>query len=144
VTIYTYVWSIQPYRGVSVCPAEGTLGLRMGAHLAHLPQTCDAGRSFFSPNRNKPLYKILSGQRDKNQGGLTKMVFESAVYLPEDLSLLGKVLDQVVQSLPPNLRTPYNQVEIARNILACAATGERDPDVLRRAALMDSKVAAAA
>ncbi len=72
------------------------------------------------------------------------MASGSAVYGPEELSLLGKIFDQVVQSLPPNLRTPYNRVEIARNILACAATGERDPDVLRRAALMDSTVAVAA
>jgi hypothetical protein len=72
------------------------------------------------------------------------LVSGSAVYHPEELCLLGNVLDEVVQSLPPNLRTPYNRVEIARNILACADTGERDPDVLRRAALMDSTVAAAA
>ena len=69
---------------------------------------------------------------------------QCAVYHPEDLSLLGKVLDSVVQSLPPNLRTPYNRLAIARNILDCAFTGERDPDVLKRAALMDSTVAVAA
>ncbi len=69
---------------------------------------------------------------------------EGAVYYPEELSLLGKVLDQVLQSLPPNLRTPYNRTALARNILACASTGERDPDELRRAALMNSKVAVAA
>ena len=69
---------------------------------------------------------------------------ESAVYYPEELSLLGKVLDQVVQSFPPNLRTPYNRRALAKNILACASTGERDPDVLRRGALMNSKVAVAA
>jgi hypothetical protein len=69
---------------------------------------------------------------------------ESAVYQPEDLRLLGEVLDEVVQSLPPNLRTSANQVAIARNILACALTGERDPGVLRRAALMHSTGAAAA
>jgi hypothetical protein len=61
---------------------------------------------------------------------------ESAVYYPEELSLLGRVLDQVVDSLPPNLRTPYNRVAIAKNILACSLAGERDPEVLRRAALM--------
>jgi hypothetical protein len=63
---------------------------------------------------------------------------EGAVYGPEELLLLGKVLDQVVQSLPPNLRTPYNRAAIARNILDCACAGERDPDVLGRAALMDT------
>ena len=69
---------------------------------------------------------------------------ESAVYYPEELALLGKILDQVVQSLPPDLHTPYNRTALARNILACASTGERDPDELRRAALMDSKISAAA
>jgi hypothetical protein len=69
---------------------------------------------------------------------------ESAVYHPEELCLLGELLDQVVQSLPPNLRTPYNRVAIARNILACACTGERNPDLLKRAALMDSTAAMAA
>ncbi len=69
---------------------------------------------------------------------------ECTVYDPEELYLLGKVLDHVVQSLPPNLRTPYNRVEIARNILACALTGERNPDLLGRAALMASADAVAA
>jgi hypothetical protein len=49
-----------------------------------------------------------------------------------------------VRSLPPNLRTPYNRAALAQNILACASTGERDPDELRRAALMEPKVSAAA
>jgi hypothetical protein len=69
---------------------------------------------------------------------------EGAVYDPEELSLLGSILDQVMQSLPQNLRTPYNRAAIARNILACACIGERDPDALRRAALMDSAVPVAA
>ena len=69
---------------------------------------------------------------------------QSAVYYPEELALLGRVLDQVVQSLPPNLRTPYNRAAIAQNILASASTGERDPDRLRRAALMEPKVSVAA
>jgi hypothetical protein len=72
------------------------------------------------------------------------MFCEGAVYYPEDLSLLGQVLDRVMQSLPPNLRTPYNRAEIAKNILTCARAGERDPDVLSRAALMDPSVNMAA
>ena len=68
----------------------------------------------------------------------------SAVYDPEELVLLGGILDQVVQSLPPNLRTAQNRAALAQNILACASTGERDPDELRRAALMEPKVSAAA
>jgi hypothetical protein len=42
------------------------------------------------------------------------------------------------------LRTPSNRAALAQNILACASTGERDPDKLRRAALMESKISAAA
>lgn len=69
---------------------------------------------------------------------------QCAVYYPEELCLFGTVLDEVLQSLPPNLRTPYNRAALAANILACASTGERDPDALRRAALLDAKVRAAA
>ena len=69
---------------------------------------------------------------------------ESAVYYPEELSLFGAILDQVMESLPPDLQTSHNRTALAMNILACAATGERDPEELRRAALMGSKVAAAA
>jgi hypothetical protein len=69
---------------------------------------------------------------------------KSSVYDPEELALLGRILDQVVQSLPPDLRTHYNRAAVAKNILACASTGERDPDKLRRAALMTSRVGAAA
>jgi hypothetical protein len=69
---------------------------------------------------------------------------QGAVYYPEELSLLGEVLDQVVQSLPRSMATPHYRAAIAKNILACAATGERDPDELRLAALIDLKVTVAA
>jgi len=69
---------------------------------------------------------------------------ECSVYYPEELSLFGTILDKVIQALPANLRTSYNRTALAMNILACASTGERDPDELRRAALMDSKVRVAA
>jgi hypothetical protein len=65
---------------------------------------------------------------------------QSAVYYPEELSLLGQILDQAVQSLPLNMRTPQNRAAIAKNILACAATGERDPIELGLAALTNLKV----
>jgi len=68
----------------------------------------------------------------------------SVVYYPEELSLLGHVLDQVIKSLPAAMRTPYNRTEIARNMLACAATGERDPIELELAATIDLKVSTAA
>jgi hypothetical protein len=68
---------------------------------------------------------------------------QSAVYYPEELSLLGQILDQAVQSLPLSMRTPQNRAAIAKNILACAATGERDPIELGLAALIDLKVTVA-
>jgi hypothetical protein len=84
-------------------------------------------------------------QRNDNQGGATSMFpDQNAVYYPEELSLLGQIVDQAVQSLPLSMRTPQNRAAIAKNILACAATGERDPIELRLAALINLKVTVAA
>ena len=69
---------------------------------------------------------------------------QSAVYYSEELSLLGQILDQAVQSLPLSLRTPQNRAAIAKNILACVAAGERDPIELRLTALINLKVNIAA
>jgi hypothetical protein len=68
----------------------------------------------------------------------------SVVYDPEELSLLGHILDQAMASLPAAMRTPHTRTEIARNILARAATGERDPIELELAATMDLKISTAA
>jgi hypothetical protein len=69
---------------------------------------------------------------------------QSAVYYPEEFSLLGQILDQAVQSLPLSMRTPQNRAVIAKNILACAAAGERDPFKLELAALINVTVTVAA
>ena len=69
---------------------------------------------------------------------------QGAVYYPEELSLLGEVLDQVVQSLQRTMLTPHVHAAIAKNILASAAAGERDPNELRLAALIDLEVIVAA
>ena len=60
---------------------------------------------------------------------------QCGVYDPEELLLLGDVFDRALASLPTALRTPVNRLGIARNILACAAAGERDPSELERAAV---------
>ena len=57
------------------------------------------------------------------------------VYYPEDLSLLGRIFDQAIASLPAAMRTDANRTEIAKNILRRAAAGERDPIELGLAAL---------
>jgi hypothetical protein len=71
---------------------------------------------------------------------------QSIVYYPEELSLLGHILDQVLESLPVAMRTPYNRTVIAKILLACVAvaTGERDPIKLTLAATIDLKVSTAA
>ena len=113
---------------------------RMSPSSFRLP--AKPGRSPFRPHGNKGLDQSLNRQRGDNRG-MTSMD-RCAVYVPEELALLGRILDQVVQSLPPNLRTADNRAALAQNILACAATGERSPDKLRRAALMEPRVDAAA
>ena len=69
---------------------------------------------------------------------------QSAVYYPEELSLFGQILDQAVQSLPLNMRTPQNRAAIAKNILVVAVTGERDPIEIWLAALITLRVTVAA
>ena len=71
-------------------------------------------------------------------------VNQGAVYYPEDLSLLGEALDRIVQSLPRKMRTRANLAEIAKNILVCAAAGQRDPVELELAAWINATVTAAA
>jgi hypothetical protein len=108
------------------------------------PDLTVARRSFFCPNRNKRFDNISSDRAITKQGRAAQMSPDrSGVYYPEELSLLGHVLNQAVESLPTVMRTPGNRAEIARNILACAATGERDPIELERAALTNLKMTAA-
>ena len=49
---------------------------------------------------------------------------QTAVYDPEEISLLAKILDRAVATLPPSMQTPANRIEIAKIILARAASGE--------------------
>jgi hypothetical protein len=59
------------------------------------------------------------------------------VFQPEELSLFRDIFDQVISDLPPQMRTPVNQARIAKQILDCAAAGERDPTELRVAAALN-------
>ncbi|MGY3533259.1 MULTISPECIES: NolY [Bradyrhizobium] len=54
-------------------------------------------------------------------GRAARMRRDPGVYNPEELQILGRLLDQAVAALPPALRTPANQMRIARLILARAA-----------------------
>ncbi|MEA2885717.1 MAG: hypothetical protein QOD11_77 [Bradyrhizobium sp.] len=65
------------------------------------------------------------------------------IYTREELMLFRRVFESAVASLPAQMRTDRNRSCMAYNLLACAATGERDPVELRVAALIDLQEAAA-
>jgi hypothetical protein len=69
---------------------------------------------------------------------------QSVVYDPEELMLIGRILDHAIESLPAGMRTAHNRTKIAKNLLACAAAGQRDPLELGLVATIDLKVSAAA
>jgi hypothetical protein len=50
---------------------------------------------------------------------------QSAIYGPEELSLLGTIFDQAVASLPATMQTQANRTEIAKIVMDRAAAGER-------------------
>jgi hypothetical protein len=59
-----------------------------------------------------------------------------AVFQPELIELMRAVLDDATAMLPEAKRTSTMKAEIASQILACAAKGERDPLALKNAALL--------
>jgi len=58
-----------------------------------------------------------------------------AVFQPEMIELMKSVLEEVAATLPEAKRTSTMKAEIASQILACAARGERNPAALRVAGL---------
>ena len=59
-----------------------------------------------------------------------------AVFQPELIELMKAVLDDATAMLPEAKRTSTMKAEIASQILAYAAKGERDPVALKMAALL--------
>ena len=59
-----------------------------------------------------------------------------AAFQPEIIALMKTVLDDATAMLPEAKRTSTMKAEIASQILACAAKGERDPMVLKNSALL--------
>src|ERR1700687_1907071 len=59
-----------------------------------------------------------------------------AVFQPELIQLMKTVLDDAAATLPEAKRTSTMKAEIASQILACAAKGERDPVALKNFALL--------
>jgi hypothetical protein len=60
-------------------------------------------------------------------------------YQPNELMLFQRILEDAIAQMPAMKRTSCNKALIARRILDCAATGERDPVELQLAALTDFK-----
>jgi hypothetical protein len=69
------------------------------------------------------------------------MIDQDAAYSPEELAGFRVVFDEAIASLSPMMLTTGNRLRIAENVLACAATGERDPAELGLAALASLRVA---
>ena len=59
-----------------------------------------------------------------------------AVFQPELIELMKSVLEDATAMLPEAKRTSAIKADIASEILACAAKGERDPMVLKNSALL--------
>ncbi len=61
----------------------------------------------------------------------------SAAYQTEDLMLFRRIFDECLRGLPADKRTAIHRARIAKQLLDCAATGERNPIELRVAAIAD-------
>ena len=66
----------------------------------------------------------------------TKVNPKGAVFQPELIELMMSVLEEATATLPESKRTSVIKAEMASNILACAAKGERNPEVLKTRALL--------
>jgi hypothetical protein len=61
---------------------------------------------------------------------------KGAVFQPDLIELMQAVLDDATATLPQWKRTSAIKAEMASNILACAAKGERNPFALKMRALL--------
>lgn len=65
------------------------------------------------------------------------MVGLGMIFQPEEIKLMRSALDEAAIILPKAERTSAMKVKLASRILAAAAKGERDPNKLRIAALLE-------
>jgi hypothetical protein len=83
-----------------------------------------------------PQKSRTSGAGSRCLGQEATMTTTGAVFQPELIQLMKTVLDDATATLPEAKRTSTMKAEIASQILACAARGERDPIALRNSALL--------
>ena len=60
-------------------------------------------------------------------------------YSPEELASFRMVFEDAITSLSPRMLTISNRLQIAQNILGCAAAGEREKSKLRSTAIANVK-----
>ena len=65
------------------------------------------------------------------------MVALGTGYQPDEIKLMRCALDEAASILPEAERTSAMKAKLASRILSAAAKGERDPNKLRVAALLD-------
>jgi hypothetical protein len=65
------------------------------------------------------------------------MVALKIILQPDEIKLLNSALDEAALILPKAERTSAMKVKLASRILEAAAKGERDPNKLRIAALLE-------
>ena len=65
---------------------------------------------------------------------------QDVAYSPEELASFKTVFEAAMASFSPMMLTTFNRLQVAQNVLACAATGQRDPIELGLAALANVKV----
>lgn len=62
--------------------------------------------------------------------------FSHAAFSPEEIGIMATALESAVATLPDPIHSAHVQI-IAESILRTAETGERDPAVLERLALLE-------
>jgi hypothetical protein len=84
------------------------------------------------------------GNKRRNEHLQPSFVWEAKMdgrgnYRTEDLLLFRRIFDECLRGLPTDKRTAIHRARIAKQLLDCAATGERNPEELRVAATADIK-----
>ncbi len=69
----------------------------------------------------------------------TSVAAIGSVFQPDEVNLMRSVLEEAAIILPKAQRTFAIKVQMASRILAAATTGERDPNKLRIAALLEEE-----
>jgi hypothetical protein len=118
-------------------PVEAT-----ARRIAQRRGAANAFESCWRRRKRKSLHRkwAISSRIDLHQGEVeeeTRVVAFGTSFQPDEIKLMRSVLDEAAIILPEAERTSPMKAKLASRILAAAAKGERDPNKLRIAALLD-------